>query len=212
MPTSAIASTAAGLTWSPGSEPGRADLDARRRRGGAASRRPSASGRRCARRRTGRWAVGHGVSFGTTTCRRRRSSATRRVEHGARQPTAGRAADELQRATNIGTDAGAMPAKVSDRVRGRRSIIGLAKLVDEVTPVRRGDVRADGERAPARRGRRGPARRSARRRPNGGHDLATATGRRPSGPVPEMVTAGRSNIRFASDGADDRRRRAARGR
>src|SRR3954469_14392287 len=31
---------------------------------------------------------------------------------------------------NIGTDPGAMPAKVSDRVRAR-SIIGLAKLVDD---------------------------------------------------------------------------------
>src|SRR3954453_16258676 len=32
--------------------------------------------------------------------------------------------------TNIGTDAGAMPAKVSNSVRAR-SIIGLAKLVDD---------------------------------------------------------------------------------
>jgi hypothetical protein len=66
MPTSAMASTAAGLTRSPGQRPGRADLD------GVAGQVPQPAGGHLraagvvhADEQHGR--PGHGVSFGTTT-------------------------------------------------------------------------------------------------------------------------------------------------
>ncbi len=46
---------------------------------------------------------------------------------------------------NAGTDAGAMPANVSENVRPML-IAGLAKLVELVKPVGGADVRADGRR------------------------------------------------------------------
>ena len=102
-----------------------------------------------------------------------------------------------------------MPAKVSESVRAtvdRR--VGEAGRAGE--PVGRGDVAADGERRQARPGRRGrapkisddAARRWRRPRP--------ARARRRSGPWSETSTAGRSNIRLASDGADHAADAAAR--
>ena len=133
-----------------GQRPGRAHLDGVAGQVRAASRRPSGSGRRCARRRTGRWASRSRVSpSGTAVAIGRSAADDDGVGDGGdveqRTTTTGGAADELHRRTNIGTDAGAMPAKVSDSVRAT-SIIGLAKLVDERPPVGRGDVGADRER------------------------------------------------------------------
>ena len=96
---------------------------------------------------------------------------------------------------NIGTDDGAMPAKVSDSVRAR-SIIGLAKLVDEdhqyaavmYAPTANGASAA----RPARTSAKISTTRPKVARASDSHSPPAERS------VVEIDTAGRSNIRLAS--------------
>ena len=196
MPTSAIAAIAAGLT-----SVGR--LGAARPRDGAVAgevlgttRAPSASGRRCARRGTARSGRRHAMLVTSASCGTTRSVGRDGRDARKRPSATAASAPTICTTTNAGTLLGAMPANVfGERARDGDRGVGEARRRRE--PVRRRDVAADRERAPA--GAR-PARttpRITRSSPN----VATTS---PNQSAPderacvETSTAGRSNMRLAT--------------
>ena len=133
MPTSAIAATATGLIWSAGCGAGRAARRPGRRRGAGGSRRPSATGRRCGRRRTGRSGVGHRALLGG-----------RRVEQRATSAEPERAADQLHQDERRHRGRGDAGEGVGQHAGDRHRRVGEAGRARE--PVGRRDVAADRER------------------------------------------------------------------
>ena len=166
-----MASTAAGLTWSPGIGAGGAHLDAVAGQVAQPARRPSGSGRRCGRRRTGRWGCsGHGVLLRTRRVEAR-ARPRRRVQLGEGPVEGG-----------VGADAAPGRAPTSADRRPTSSWARSQTVMTRSPSARTSSID---------RGRsRGNGRCGARRRPRPGMDALGRVGaggrrRHRAGPAPE---------------------------